>query len=205
MTLRVKICGFTREADVRAALAAGVDALGLNLARGPRRIGLDQARKLAALVPPFAAVVALFVDADEATVLQAADALRVAAIQLHGDEPPELAERLRRRFPVIKAFRIGAPADLAQVRGYPADAVLLDACVPGLAGGSGVAWDHRWLADADLGVPVILAGGLTPGNVAAAVAATRPWAVDTASGVEAAPGLKDAALMRAFVAAARGA
>lgn len=203
MTVRTKICGFTREADVRAALDAGVDAIGLNLARGPRRIDLARARTLAALVPPFAAVVALFVDADEEAVLAAAGALRAAAVQLHGDEAPELAERLRRRLPVIKAFRIAAPGDLAKVRGYPADAVLLDAHVPGVLGGSGTVWDHRWLADADLGVPVILAGGLGPANVAAAVALTRPWAVDTASGVESAPGLKDAALMRAFVRAAR--
>lgn len=203
MTVRVKVCGFTRSEDVAAALDAGVDALGLNLARGPRRIGLDRAAVLAAAIPPFAATVLLFVDADEAAMLSAAAATRAAAIQLHGDESPELAAALRRRIPVIKAFRVGSPADLQRIRGYPADAYLLDASVPGALGGTGVAWDHRWLAGADLGAPVVLAGGLTPANVAAAVAATRPWAVDTASGVESAPGLKDAALMRAFVAAAR--
>ena len=112
---------------------------------------------------------------------------------------------VRRRLPVLKAFRLAAPADRARIRGYPADAVLLDASVPGMLGGSGVTWDHGWLAGVDLGVPMILAGGLGPANVAAAIARTRPWAVDTASGVESAPGLKDAASMQAFVHAVRGA
>jgi phosphoribosylanthranilate isomerase len=200
---RVKVCGFTRPADVDAAVAAGVDALGFNLARGPRRITVDAARTLVARVPPFLAAVALFVDADEDAILAAMAATRCTVVQLHGAEPPELAERLRRRFPVIKAFGVGAPEHLAQVRGYPADAYLLDAQVPGLAGGTGQTWDHRWLAGLDLGAPVVLAGGLKPANVGAAVALVRPWAVDTASGVESAPGLKDAELMRGFVRAAQ--
>jgi phosphoribosylanthranilate isomerase len=201
--MRVKVCGFTREQDVRAALDAGVDALGFNLARGPRRITPERAAQLAALVPPLVQAVALFVDAGEDAILAAVAATRCSVVQLHGDEPPELAERLRRRVVVIKAFRIAAAADLERVRGYPADAYLLDAAVAGAHGGTGTVWDHRWLAGHDLGAPLILAGGLTPGNVAAAVAGVRPWAVDTASGVESAPGVKDAALMRAFVAAAR--
>lgn len=201
--MRVKVCGFTRPEDVRAALDAGVDALGLNLARGPRRIAVEQAAALAALVPPLADTVALFVDASEETILAAVTATRCAAVQLHGDEPPELAARLRRRLPVIKAFRIASVADLERIRGYPADAYLLDAAVPGTHGGTGTAWDHGLLAGRDLGAPVILAGGLNPGNVAAAIAAVRPWAVDTASGVESAPAIKDAGLMQAFVVAAR--
>jgi phosphoribosylanthranilate isomerase len=146
--------------------------------------------------------VALFVDAGEDAILAAVAATRCSAVQLHGDEPPELAERLRRRVIVIKAFRIASAADLERVRGYPADAFLLDAAVAGAHGGTGTAWDHRLLAGRELGVPLILAGGLTPANVAAAVIAVRPWAVDTASGVESAPGVKDAAMMRAFVSAA---
>lgn len=197
--MRVKVCGFTREQDVRDALDAGVDALGFNLARGPRRIALARAAQLAALVPPLVQAVALFVDAGEDEILAALAATRCSAVQLHGDEPAELAERLRRRVVVIKAFRIATAEDLGRVRGYPADAYLLDAAVPG----AGRSWDHRLLAERDLGAPLILAGGLAPGNVAAAIAAVRPWAVDTASGVESAPGVKDAALMRAFVAAAQ--
>jgi phosphoribosylanthranilate isomerase len=204
MSVRVKVCGFTRAEDVRAGLAAGIDAFGFNLACGPRRIAPDQARALAALLPPFATAVALFVDADEAAILAALAATRCGCVQLHGGEPPELAARLRARVPVIKAFRIATAADLAAVRGYPADAYLLDAKVDGLSGGTGAAWDHRLLDGQALGAPVILAGGLTPGNVAAAVGLVRPWAVDTASGVESAPGIKDAAAMRDFASAARG-
>lgn len=203
--MRVKICGLTRAEDVRAALAAGADLLGFNLASGPRRLELDHAAALARQVPPGVTVVALFVDADAEQVLAAAARLRAAAVQLHGDEPPELAARLSARLPVIKAFRIGAPADLDAAVGYPADAYLLDARVPGRAGGTGTAWEHRWLAGRDLGRPCFLAGGLTPQNVAAAVRAARPWGVDAASGVESAPGIKDAARLAAFVAAARAA
>jgi phosphoribosylanthranilate isomerase len=106
--------------------------------------------------------------------------------------------------PVVKAFAIADATDVARVRGYPADAYLLDAKVPGLAGGTGTAWDWSLLAAAaNLGAPIMLAGGLTPANVAAAIAATAPFAVDTASGVESTPGIKDAAAMAAFVAAVR--
>jgi phosphoribosylanthranilate isomerase len=201
--VRIKFCGFTRAEDVRAALDLGVDAIGLNLARGPRRIALDHAATLARLVPPGATAVALFVDADETTVLDAVARTRCGAVQLHGDEPPELAARLRARVPVIKAFRMAGPADLERARGYPADAYLLDAAVAGSHGGTGVAWDHRWLAGIDLGAPVFLAGGLTPANVAAASCLARPWAVDAASGIESAPGIKDAGLMTEFVRALR--
>jgi phosphoribosylanthranilate isomerase len=205
MSVRVKVCGLTRPQDVAAAVSAGVDALGFNLARGPRRIEVDFAARLVAEVPPFVTAVALFVDANEDAILDAVARTRCTAIQLHGDETPELAERLRRHMPVIKAFRIASAADLAAVRGYPADAYLLDAAVPGAHGGTGVAWNHGLLAGLDLGRPIILAGGLHPANVGQAVASVRPWAVDTASGVESAPAIKDAEAMRAFVAAARAA
>lgn len=202
--MKIKLCGFTRDQDVRAALALGIDAIGLNLARGPRKIIVEQAASLARLAPPNVMTVALFVDADEPTILAALAATGCSAVQLHGDEPPELAERLRRRVPVIKAFRIADAASLAAVRGYPADLYLLDAAVPGQSGGTGTAWDHGLLAGVDLGRPVMLAGGLKPGNVAAAIAQARPQWVDTASGIESAPGIKDPAKMAAFVAACRG-
>jgi phosphoribosylanthranilate isomerase len=197
MSTRVKFCGFTRGPDVLAAVACGVHALGFNLARGPRRIGLEQAAELCRLVPPLVATVALFADADEEGMLQAAARLRAGAIQLHGRESPELCERLGRRLPVIKAFAVGDRASLEAVRGFPADAYLLDTA----GGGSGVAWDHRLLAGLELGRPLILAGGLDAGSVAAAVRATRPWAVDVASGIESGPGIKDPQRMAAFMAA----
>lgn len=200
---RIKFCGFTRPEDVSIALDLGVDAIGLNFARGPRRITVDQGVLLAGLIPPFAAATALFLDAEEATILEVMARTRCTVIQLHGHEPPELAAALGRRFPVLKAFAVRGPEDLDAIRGYPADAYLLDAAVPGHAGGTGVAWDHHLLIGRDLGRPVVLAGGLTPETVGPAAAAVRPWAVDVASGIESAPGLKDAGRMTAFVRALR--
>jgi phosphoribosylanthranilate isomerase len=201
MSTRVKFCGLTRAVDVHAALACGVHALGFNLARGPRRISLELAAELCRLVPPLVATVALFVDADEEAMLSAAARMRASALQLHGHESPELCERLRRRLPVIKAFAVSDRASLEALRGFPADAYLLDTPSVGGSGGSGAGWDHRLLAGVTLSCPLILAGGLDPGNVAAAVRATRPYAVDVASGIESAPGLKDAQRMAAFMAA----
>jgi phosphoribosylanthranilate isomerase len=164
---------------------------------------VEQAALLARLAPPFVTTVALFVDADEAAICAAMQATRCAVVQLHGAEPPELAERLRARFPVIKAFAVRDAASLAAVAGYPADAYLLDAAVPGQAGGTGVGWDHRLVADLRCDRPWMLAGGLRPENAAAA-AVTGAWALDVASGIESAPGRKDPARMAAFMRAARG-
>ena len=202
---RIKLCGFTREGDVDAAVAAGVDALGFNFARGPRKIAPEQGRALVTRVPPYVQTAALFVDADEATIRAVLRATRCGSVQLHGDEPAELAARLRADLPVVKAARIATRADLERLAGYPADAFLLDAYVPGSHGGTGHAWDHALLAGVDLGAPVILAGGLSPATVGLAVRLVRPWAVDAASGVESAPGIKDPALIAAFVAAVRSA
>lgn len=201
--MKIKFCGFTRDQDVRAAVDLGVDAIGLNLARGPRKITVERAAELARLIPPFVTSVALFVDADDLTILEAMRVTRCTAVQLHGDESPALAERLRTRFPVIKAFAVKDATALNAVHGYPADAYLLDAAVPGVAGGSGVAWDHHLLAGVTFERPMILAGGLSPTTVGPAIAATRPYGVDVASGIESAPGLKDATRMGAFIAAAR--
>ena len=203
--VRIKVCGFTDVGDLRAACDAGVDAVGINLARGPRRVALDQAVALCAATPVFVTRVLLFVDADRATIEAALAATGADAVQLHGDEPPELAADLRRHTRVIKAFRVADAAALDAVDGYPADAYLLDAHVAGLIGGTGASWDHDLLAGRSFARPVILAGGLDPATVAAAVAATRPWGVDTASGVESAPGRKDPQTVAAFVAAVRGA
>lgn len=202
---RIKLCGFTRADDVRAALDLGVDAIGLNFARGPRRITVEQGVELAALIPPYVQAVALFVDADEATIRAVLARTRCTCVQLHGDEPAELAARLRRDLPVVRAARIASRADLERLHGYPADAFLLDALVAGAHGGTGHTWDHGLLAGVALDAPLVLAGGLTPATVGAAVRQVRPWAVDAASGVESAPGIKDRALMAAFVRAVRSA
>jgi phosphoribosylanthranilate isomerase len=201
--MKIKFCGFTRGEDIRAAVELGVDAIGLNFARGPRKIEATQAAQLVRGIPPFITAVALFVDADEITIMTTMRETRCTAIQLHGQESPELAARLRTRFQVIKAFAINDAASLASVHGYPADAYFLDAAVPGLAGGSGVAWDHHLLRGVTFERPVLLAGGLNPDSVAAAITATKPYGVDVASGIESAPGIKDAKRMADFIAAAR--
>jgi len=203
MKPRIKFCGFTRIEDVHAAVALGVDAIGVNLARGPRKIDVEHARELVHVLPPFTTAVGLFVDAPESEILAAVRDARLQAVQLHGDESPELAANLRQHVSVIKAFRIATAADLARIRGYPADAYLLDAAVSGQHGGTGVAWDWSLLTDIDLGAPIILAGGLRPDSVAAAIRATAPWAVDVSSGIESTPGVKNTVQMAAFVAAVR--
>jgi phosphoribosylanthranilate isomerase len=201
--VRIKFCGFTRPRDVIAACALDISAIGLNFAKGPRRISIEQGAELARLCPPFITTVALFVDADEAGILTAMLATRCQAVQLHGNEPPELAQRLRKRFPVIKAFAIKDQRSLKEIGDYPADAFLLDAHHDQLAGGTGQAWNVSWLQGVKLAKPVVLAGGLAAANVAEAIKQARPWAVDTASGVEESPGCKDHAQMAAFVDACR--
>ena len=201
--MRVKVCGFTRKEDIQAACAVGVDALGFNFAKGPRKISVAQGMSLIPHCGPYTQSVALFVDADEMTILETMRLCRCQAVQLHGHESPSLAESLRRRFPVYKAFRIRDAASLAAIGDYPADAFLLDAYVPGLEGGTGTAWDYRLLATVSLSAPIILAGGLNAANVAAAVQGLPVAGVDTASGVELSPGIKCAQAMKSFVHNAR--
>jgi phosphoribosylanthranilate isomerase len=198
----IKFCGFTRTDDVRAAVALGIDAIGLNLARGPRKITVEQAARLRRDIPASVTTVALFVNADEDTILAALAATACDAIQLHGDEPPELAERLRARVPVIRAFAVRDAASIAAIHGYPADMYLLDAAVPGQSGGTGMAWNHALVRNVRFDRPWMLAGGLRPDNAATA-ATVGADALDAASGIESAPGLKDVEKMAAFVRAVR--
>jgi len=208
----VKVCGLTRPDDATAAAAAGVDFIGLNFwPRSKRRVDADRARQVAAAARaagPAIRLVGLFVDA----ALEAIDAARAAVgldvIQLHGDETPDQCRAVRAAtgLPVWKAVPVTGPEAVADLGRWPVDAVLLDAPSAG-RGGSGKTVDWALAADAVRRHPdlkIVLAGGLTPDNVAAAVARVGPWAVDVASGVETAPGEKDAARVGAFVRAARG-
>ena len=218
---RVKICGITNIEDARIAADAGADAIGLNFFEGsPRCIDLPTAGAVSEALPASVERVGLFVNHGAARVLEVCAALRLDWIQLHGDEPPEFLAELRdaaeapRR--ILRGLRLGAEGlqpvadylDRCRQLGCAPDAVLLDAGQPGLYGGTGTTCDwtqaatYGGLADAP---PLVLAGGLNPENVADGVAAVRPQAVDTASGVETAPGCKDAERVRAFVAAARAA
>ena len=199
--VRIKICGHTRPEDALAAEAAGADALGVIFAAASkRRVDVAQARRVLAPVGPLVARVGVFVDASVAEVLDAVRGARLSAVQLHGREDAATVAALAAHVPVVRAVRWGPGFDPEAWAAAPIAALLIDGPEPG--SGSAFDWDE---AAASLArVPRwVLAGGLTPDNVAAAIGRLRPHAVDVASGVEAAPGLKDPALLRAFVAAVR--
>jgi phosphoribosylanthranilate isomerase len=203
MAVRVKICGITRAEDLSAACKAGADALGFVFyAQSPRHLAVDQAAALVAQLPPFVQSVGLFVDAEPAFVESVLKAVPLDLLQFHGNETPEQCRRHGR--PYLKAVRMRADTDLVKycVDFQDARALLLDAYVPGLPGGTGERFDWD-LIPAGLPKPVVLSGGLDPDNVGLAVDAVRPWAVDVSSGVEAAPGIKDADKVMAFIARAK--
>jgi phosphoribosylanthranilate isomerase len=203
--VRVKICGVTRPEDAALAAALGVDYVGLNFWPGSKRfVSVDEARDIVAAMPrPGPARVGVFVNAAPEDVEHVALAVGLDLVQLHGDEEPESCAALS--VPWMRALRVSGPADLDAIALYPgAQAILLDAPSAGY-GGSGQRVDWRLAAAArERGKPIFLAGGLTPENVAEAVAAVRPYAVDVAGGVERAPGVKDGERMRRFVEEARG-
>lgn len=204
MTVRIKFCGLTRVEDVRVAVGLGVDAIGFVFARSSRRfVEPAQARLLREALPPFVSAVALFMDDEPEWIEQVVAAVRPDLLQFHGEETPPFAARFAR--PYLKAVPMASPDEAAAYAGRYDDAVgfLLDSHGRGGAGGSGTAFD--WSAVPPLPRPIVLAGGLDAGNVAQAIAQVAPYAVDVSSGIESAPGVKDAAKMRAFVDAVRGA
>ena len=204
MRPRIKICGLTRGEDVRAAVDAGADAIGLVFyAKSPRHVELAQAAALARAVPPFVTIVGLFVNEDPAQVRRTLAAVPIHLLQFHGDEDEAYCRQFDR--PFVKAARVAPGMDLLQYAGaFPsAQAILLDAFVDGFGGGGKV---FDWsLIPPDLKTPIILSGGLDADNVADAVTRVRPAAVDVSSGVEVNKGIKDAEKIRAFVAAVRAA
>lgn len=205
MTL-VKICGITNLEDARAAIDAGADALGFNFYRGSRRyIAPVDARRIIEELPTRVLCVGVFVNEGEPqSVARLAAVAGVAAVQLHGDETPEYCRRLG-GLTVIKALRVAKDFDPASAAGYATHAILLDAYAGHERGGTGLRfdWSVARLARAHT-VRLYLAGGLTPETVAEAITVVEPFAVDVCSGVERAPGKKDAGRMRAFIEAARG-
>ncbi len=196
---RVKVCGLTRPEDALAAARFGADAIGVIFyPPSPRGVDIDTARRVRAVVPPFVTVVGVFVDPEADFVKRAIVEASLDLVQFHGDEPPEFCEACGR--PYIKAVRVREGVDLKQfARRYPtARALMLDSFERGLKGGTGKTFDWSLIPE-DLGLPFILAGGLTPNNVASAVAAASPFAVDANGGVEASPGIKDPAKIEAFI------
>ena len=205
MSVTVKICGITSEADALAAAEAGADAIGLMFYEdSPRHVTISQAKAISEALPKYIVRVGVFVNAEESLISQAVIDCTLNILQFHGDESAEDCGR----FSVmsLKAFRMQGPETLKAMREFPADGFLLDAHVEDALGGTGETfnWDLAVRAQ-DLGRPIFLAGGLTVDNVAEAVAKVQPFAVDVSSGVESEPGKKDPAKMRAFVSAAKGA
>jgi phosphoribosylanthranilate isomerase len=203
----VKICGITNQADALAACAAGADALGFNFyPRSPRYIEPDAAHEIIARLPSSVLTVGVFVNAGAPEELaRLATRAGVAAVQLHGDETPAYCAALA-EWQVIKALRVGPEFTPEQATCYPAHAILLDAYSAHAHGGTGQVFDWAHARRTRELVPrLFLAGGLTPENVVAAVAAVEPYAIDVCSGVESMPGRKDLAKLRAFMEAARAA
>lgn len=204
MVVRSKICGITRIEDALVAAEAGADAIGLVFYdKSPRAVDVRQARAILAALPPFVTSVGLFVNASRCFIGEVLDAVPLDVLQFHGDETPEQCEGHGR--PWFKALRVRPGDDLlAEARRFAgARAILLDAYVPGMPGGTGERFDWS-LIPTDLPMPLILAGGLTPDNVTEAIASVRPYGVDVSGGVEAAKGIKDAAKVTAFIRRVRG-
>lgn len=207
----VKICGLTAIDQVEAAANAGAAFVGfVFFPKSPRHVEIAQAAGLAAAVPPGICKVALTVNASDEDLAAILEAVPIDLLQLHGQESPDRVRAVKARFglPVMKAIGIAEPGDLAKVQPYNAvaDMFLLDAKPPkgaDLPGGNGLAFDWRIVAGKRFAKPWMLAGGLTPETVGEAVARTGAPNVDVSSGVESAPGVKDADKIRAFVSAAQ--
>jgi len=199
--IRVKICGITNEADAEAAAAAGADLIGLNFfEKSPRFISEAQAAKVRAVIPKGVDPVGIFVNVSAPEVLRVCRSLHLAAAQLHGDESPAAAAAVANAVPVFKAFRVDNNFSTQTLDEYAeASAFLLDASQAGQYGGTGHTIDWALARRAAMSHRIILAGGLKPENVAAAIRIVRPYAVDVASGVETKPGKKDHARIREFI------
>ncbi|MBD3678516.1 MAG: phosphoribosylanthranilate isomerase [Rhodobacteraceae bacterium] len=210
--IRVKICGLSEAAHVRAAAEAGARYVGfVFFPKSPRNVSIEKARALAAEAPPGVAKVGLVVNADDELLDAILKAVPLDMLQLHGGESPERVAEVKARtgLPVMKAVGIAGAEDLAAIDRYAkvADQILVDAKPPkgsDLPGGNALAFDWRLIAGRRWPCPWMLAGGLTPENVAEAIRLTGARQVDVSSGVENAPGVKDPDLIRAFIAAAMG-
>jgi phosphoribosylanthranilate isomerase len=203
--MKIKFCGITRLEDAREAVRLGAWAIGLNhWDHSPRRCDPGTAVEISAAVRREIAVVGVFVNATLDELARAAEDESLTMLQLHGDEGPDFCREAARRTGcrVIKAIRVRSAADVLGAEAFRTDYHLFDAHRPETPGGTGESFDWELVSGRRPEVPAILAGGLTPENVARAIAVARPDAVDVAGGIEAAPGIKDHALMAAFADAA---
>jgi phosphoribosylanthranilate isomerase len=198
---RVKICGITNWADAKVCVDAGASAIGLNFyAASPRAVSPAAAWEIIRRLPPFVEAIGVFVNWQPEAVSSLARALRLCGVQLHGDESASDVETLARQMTVIKAVQVKSGFRPESLKKFSAaSGILLDGFRAGLYGGTGATVDWRLAASAGHHANIILAGGLTPENVAEAISIARPYAVDVASGVESKPVKKDARLVRAFI------
>jgi len=203
--VKVKICGITNWTDARRAVAAGADFLGFNFyPPSPRYIAPAKARRIARRLPGRTKLVGVFVNEPEEKMLRIARAVGLDYLQLHGDETPEIVSRLNRSVPVIKAIRVKKSFHPGQLARFSrATALLLDGFEPHRYGGTGRTFNWTAARRAKSRGRIILAGGLTPQNVAAAIRAVSPFAVDVCSGVEARPGKKDPQRIKDMMAAVK--
>jgi phosphoribosylanthranilate isomerase len=197
--IRIKVCGITKIEDALAAQALGADAIGMVFAESPRRVEKEQAREIVQALPPFVHLVGVFVDEEKSVIEDIADFCRLTVLQFHGAESPEYCAGFDR--PVIKAFRISQREDIERLKPYQGkvSAFLLDTYHPALAGGTGQTFDWDMAKEVGKIGPIILAGGLNPDNIEAAIRAVKPYAVDVSSGVEMTLGKKDHDKMRLFI------
>jgi len=196
---RVKICGITRVEDALAAADAGADAIGLVFyPQSPRHVAISKAVDICAALPPFITTVALFVDADANDVQAVLSQVPIDLLQFHGEESQAYCLQFGK--PYLKAVRMKPDLNLVQYAAIykSAKALLLDAYVPGKAGGTGATFDWN-LIPKQMPLPIVLSGGLTPANVGEAIKTVHPWAVDVSSGVESSPGIKDAVKISEFI------
>ena len=208
MPTRIKHCGITSLDDAHRAAEAGAWALGMIFWPGsPRRCDPDEAQLIGTALRRTVHLTGVFVNARLEEIDVVVQAAGLDFVQLHGDEGPSFCSEVARRTgaKVIKAVRVQSRATLQAAAAYHTDFLLLDAHVEGVPGGTGQTIDWELVRQARLAAPIILSGGLSPGNVADAIAVTEPFAVDVASGTEAAPGVKDPARLQAFHEAVRGA
>lgn len=213
--VRVKICGVTSVEDALLAADLGADAIGLNFyEKSARKVAPNTAANIAYLLQPFVDLVGVFVNVSWQQLSDFAGIFRLRTLQWHGDKPLELLAEQQESLRLVPAFRVASPGDLnliqeylrqATARAWRPPAILVDAQVPGQYGGTGVTAPWELLAEFKPTAPLILAGGLTPDNVAEAIRIVRPYAVDVASGVESSSGKKDADKMKRFIENARAA
>ena len=198
--VRLKICGITKWEDAKLCADLGANAIGLNFYEGsPRCVTPFAAAEILRRLPPFIAPVGIFVNWAPAPIVALCKALRLSAAQLHGDETPQVVDAVARRLPVIKALRLGQGTVAPEFSSFrSASAFLLDSAASGQYGGSGTTGNWHLARTVAQSQRIILAGGLTPENVAEAIRIVRPYAVDVASGVEARPGKKDPIKLRTF-------